>query len=83
MGQNEFLNPYSLKLNRGEVMARNGKELKLTAFATGPWRVFQSERARRSDSATFRNQLKSANDRFYQLSGLGKCVFTSSDGELA
>lgn len=64
-------------------MARDGEELKLTAFATGPWRVFRRKLGRRSDSATFRNQLKSANDRFYQLTGSEKGVFTSFDGELA
>lgn len=80
MGQNESFQP---ELNRGRDVARYGEELKLTAFATGPWRVFRRKLGSRSDSATFQNQPKWAKDRFYQLTGSEKGVFTAFEGEFA
>lgn len=80
MGRNESFQP-GIESRQGR-MARNGEELKLTAFATGPWRVFRRKLGRRSDSATFRNQLKSAKDRFYQLTRFEKRVFRQFGGEL-
>lgn len=64
----------SLKSNRGIGMAWNGEGVETHRFRH---RTLEVAQRRQSDSATFRNQLKSAHDCFYQFKGQRKCLFTA------